>query len=86
MNDLIQNISKLHTTELGIERIKKNLQLESKLNDSDVIAFCEEIILDNNTSIYQKGKNWYAVSKNYHCKITVNMHSYTIITAHKIVN
>ncbi|MDE6707073.1 MAG: DUF3781 domain-containing protein [Oscillospiraceae bacterium] len=82
MNDLIQNISKLHTTELGIERIKKNLELET----NDVIAFCKAIILDNHTNIYQKGKNWYAVSENHHCKITVNMHSYTIITAHKLIN
>ncbi|MDE6657468.1 MAG: DUF3781 domain-containing protein [Oscillospiraceae bacterium] len=84
MSDLIRDISKLHTTELGIERMKKNLQLE--LNNTDILAFCKAVILDNHTSIYQKGKNWYAVSENHHCKITINMHSYTIITAHKIIN
>ncbi|MDE6776995.1 MAG: DUF3781 domain-containing protein [Oscillospiraceae bacterium] len=78
MSDLIKNISKLHTTELGIERIKKNLKLE--LND--VIAFCKAVILDNHTSIYQKGKNWYAVSDDY--IITINAHSYTVITVHKV--
>ncbi|MDE5738582.1 MAG: DUF3781 domain-containing protein [Oscillospiraceae bacterium] len=78
MSDLIKNISKLHTTELGIERIKKNLKLE--LND--VIAFCRAVILDNHTSIYQKGKNWYAVSDDY--IITINAHSYTVITVHKV--
>ena len=78
MSDLIKNISKLHTTELSIERIKKNLKLE--LND--VIAFCRAVILDNHTSIYQKGKNWYAVSDDY--IITINAHSYTVITVHKV--
>ncbi|MDE6005322.1 MAG: DUF3781 domain-containing protein, partial [Oscillospiraceae bacterium] len=82
LNNLIKNISKIHTTELGIQRIKKNLKLET----NDVIAFCREIILDSNTGIYQKGKNWYAVSDNYNCKITVNAHSYTIITAHRTKN
>ena len=28
MNDLLENIDKLHTTEMGVERIKKNLQIE----------------------------------------------------------
>jgi hypothetical protein len=30
MNELIQNIGLLHTTELGIERIKRNLGLTHK--------------------------------------------------------
>lgn len=29
MNSLIENIDKLHTTEMGIERIKRNLQIET---------------------------------------------------------
>ena len=28
MNELIDNIDKLHTTEMGIERIKRNLTLD----------------------------------------------------------
>ncbi|MFV0382002.1 MAG: DUF3781 domain-containing protein, partial [Breznakia sp.] len=29
MNDLIVNIEKIHTTELGVARIKKNLKLDT---------------------------------------------------------
>lgn len=42
MNELIENIDKLHTTEMGLERIKRNLSLE----DSDVVQWCRTGILD----------------------------------------
>ena len=77
MNDLIKNINKLHTTEMGVERIKRNLSIET----DDVVSWCKEKILSNDASIERLGKNWYAAVDN--CKITVNAHSYTIITAHK---
>ena len=76
--DLIFNIDKIHTTVLGIERIKKNLSLVV----DDVVIWCKEKILNPEASIITKGKNWYINIDNY--KITVNAHSYTIITAHKI--
>ena len=75
-NDLLNNIEKLHTTELGIMRIKRNLELETK----DVVEWCKNRILKSN-DIYRKGKNWYVGFDN--CIITVNAHSYTIITAHR---
>lgn len=78
MNSLLENIEKLHTTEMGIERIKRNLQIET----DDVVQWCKEQILDKNAAIERIGKNWYATIN--HCKITVNAHSYTIITAHKM--
>ena len=34
---LLENIDKLHTTEIGIDRIKKNLNL----NVADVVTFCK---------------------------------------------
>ncbi len=77
MNDLILNIDKLHTTEMGVERIRRNLSLDV----DDVVDWCKTTILDCNTVIERKGKNWYAQAKG--CIITVNAHSYTIITAHK---
>ena len=77
MDDLIVNIDKLHTTELGIERIKRNLDLDT----ADVVAWCKQLIVSPHCSITRKGKNWYA--KMNDCQITVNAHSYTIITAHK---
>ena len=75
---LLDNISKVHTTEMGIDRIKKNL----KLNTNDVVEFCKNKILDKNCNIYKQGKNWYCEIDNI--KITINSYSYTIIIAHLI--
>ncbi len=77
MNDIIKNIDKIHTTKMGIERLEKNLQIET----SDVVEWCKEKILDKNALLERIGKNWYINIDNY--KITVNAYSYTIITAHK---
>ena len=76
-NELLDNINKIHTTELGILRIKKNLALDT----DNVVDWCTEKIKSENTSITRKGKNWYADTGD--CIITVNAYSYTIITAHK---
>ncbi len=75
---LIQNLNKLHTTEMGIDRIKKNLDLGT----NDVVAWCRKKIRDSKSYIFRKGKNWYVDIEN--CEITVNAYSYTIITAHKL--
>lgn len=73
---LLENIDKIHTTKLGIERIKRNL----KLNTNNVVEYCKEKILDKNTKIKKIGKNYYCEIDNI--IITVNSYSYTIITAH----
>ena len=73
---LLQNIDKIHTTEMGIDRIKKNL----KLNTNNVVELCKNKVLDNNCNIYKQGKNWYCEIDNI--KITINSYTYTIITAH----
>lgn len=75
---LLNNINKIHTTDMGADRIRKNLNI----NEYDVVEFCKNIILDKNCNIYKQGKNWYCQIDNI--KITVNSFSYTIITAHKI--
>ncbi len=75
---LLSSIYKIHTTEMGIDRIKKNL----KLNTNDVVEFWKNKILDKNCNIYKQGKNWYCEIDNI--KITINSYSYTIITAHLI--
>lgn len=76
-NDLLANLDKLHTTEMGIMRIKRNLSLDA----DDVVSWCREKITDPESLIFRKGKNWYINAED--CHITVNAHSYTIITAHK---
>ena len=75
MNDLTENIDKIHTTPLGAERIKRNLGLET----DDAAAWCKEKIKQAD-EIIRKGKNWYVYTNN--AIITVNAHSHTIITAH----
>lgn len=40
--ELIENIGRVHTTDMGIDRIKKNLALE----DVDVVAKCRSMILE----------------------------------------
>lgn len=74
---LISNLDQLHTTDLGAERIQKNLRLDI----ADVVSWCKEKIKAPGSIITQRGKNWYVAVENY--EITVNAHSYTIITAHK---
>lgn len=78
-NELIQNIAKIHTTEMGFERIKRNLKL--KLTNEQILEFCTKKILDSTALIERSGKNWYVRIDGI--IITVNAHSFTIITAHK---
>ena len=75
-NDLLQNLDRLHTTELGILRIKKNLGIET----ADVIDWCKQKIKQSD-DIQKKGKNWYVSFENW--VLTINASSYSIITGHK---
>ena len=75
---LLDNIEKIHTTKLGIDRIKKNL----KLDTDDVVEYCKNKVLDKACNIYKKGKNWYCEIEDI--IITINSYSYMIITAHML--
>jgi hypothetical protein len=75
--DLLANLDKLHTTELGTERIKNNLSLDT----ADVIAWCKRKI-ERANNIIRKGKNWYVYADNI--VLTINAYSFTIITAHLV--
>jgi len=77
MNNLIDNLNNLHTTELGAIRIRKNLDLST----SDVIEWCKEAVVQADL-IRRLGKNYYVYYKG--AAITINAHGYTIITAHRI--
>lgn len=88
MHNLIQNIDKIHTTQMGIVRIKKNTGLfehfyqKSRENIYDeIINFCREVIKNTDTKITVRGKNYYIEHNNIIW--TVNRGSFTIITAHK---
>ena len=73
---LLNNIDKIHSTKMGIDRIKKNLTLDN----NDVIQYCKNKVLDKTCNIYKQGENWYCEIDDI--KITINSYSYTIITAH----
>ena len=74
---VIENIGRIHTTEMGIERIKKNLEL----NNVDVVEYCKEIIKNKKSDVEKKGKNYYVYFEDK--ILTINSSSFTIITAHK---
>lgn len=76
-DELLINLNKLHTTELGVVRIKRNLSLDT----DDVIEWCKTKIRSANAVVTKKGKNWYVNADN--CIITIHAYSYTVITAHK---
>ena len=76
-NDLLLHLDCLHTTEMGVERIKRNLSIHT----DDVVTWCREKIRHPNANILRRGKNYYINIED--CVITVNSQSYTIITAHK---
>jgi hypothetical protein len=75
-SELVKNIGKIHSTKLGIERVKRNLGLEV----DDVENWCRRET-KKALEIGRSGKNWYVHTEV--TVITINAHSYTIITAHK---
>lgn len=48
---LLKSIDKLHTTEMGINRIK-NLKTDA----ADIVEYCRNKILDQNCHINRQGK------------------------------
>ena len=76
-NELLTNLEQLHTTQLGVVRIKRNLSLDTE----DAVGWCKSKIRSADAIITRNGKNWYV--KVDHCVITINAYSYTIITAHR---
>ena len=74
---LLENLDKVHTTEMGVDRIKRNIEVDV----DDIVAYCIDKIKQKNALIERRGKNYYVRVDGI--IITVNASSYTIITAHK---
>ena len=74
---LLENIDKIHTTEMGVGRIQKNLGI-----DDEPVSYCISKLKQDNSQVTKEGKNYYVAVDG--CRITINSSSYTIITAHKI--
>ena len=75
-DELLANIEKIHTTPLGVGRIKKNLKIDS----DNVVKYCIDLIKDERSIVTKNGKNFYVNIDD--TEITVNSSSFTIITAH----
>ena len=75
--ELLNNLDKVHTTEMGVDRIKRNIGVDVE----DSVEYCVDKIKQDNAVIERNGKNYYVTVDGI--IITVNASSYTIITAHK---
>ena len=75
--ELLDNLDKVHTTERGVDRIKRNIGVDVE----DIVKYCIDKIKQENAVIEREGKNYYVTVAGI--IITVNASSYTIITAHK---
>ena len=75
--ELLRNLDKVHTTEMGVDRIKRNIEVDVE----DIVSYCIDKIKQDNAVIEKKGKNYYVNVDGI--IITVNASSYKIITAHK---
>ena len=74
---LIENIDKIHTTEMGVGRIQRNLGI-----DDEPVSYCISKLKKEDSKVKKEGKNYYV--KVDGIIITINSSSFTIITAHKI--
>ena len=74
---LLENVDKIHTTEMGIGRIQKNLGISD-----EPVSYCISKLKQDNAVVTKEGKNYYINVDD--CKITINSSSFTIITAHKV--
>ncbi|WP_407392534.1 DUF3781 domain-containing protein [Methanobrevibacter sp.] len=73
---LLENVDKIHTTEMGVGRIQKNLGI-----DDEPVSYCISKLEKDESVVTKEGKNYYVTVDD--CIITINSRSFTIITAHK---
>lgn len=73
---LLENIDRIHTTEMGVGRIQKNLGITD-----EPVSYCISKLKQENSTVAKEGKNYYVDVDD--CIITINSSSFTIITAHK---
>ena len=73
---LLENVEKIHTTEMGVGRIQKNLEISE-----EPVSYCILKLKQDNSIVRKEGKNYYVDVDD--CTITINSSSFTIITAHK---
>lgn len=72
---LLENVDKIHTTEMGIGRIQRNLGITE-----EPVSYCISKLEKEDSKVTKEGKNYYVEVDG--CIITINSSSFTIITAH----
>ena len=76
--------NKFKNTKMGFIRIKKNLDI-LHLSDNKTEIYLKEIILSTPIeAIKSIGKNHYFKNIKYNAILTINSHTFTIITAKQI--
>ena len=78
-DDLPFDLALLHTTDMGVDRIRRNLGLPG---DADPVAYCRGLIASEGCAVSRQGKNYYCEKGGV--RVTVNAGSLTIITAHMV--
>ena len=73
---LLENVDKIHTTEMGVSRIQRNLGISD-----EPVGYCITKLKKKDSKVKKEGKNYYVDADD--CIITINSSSHTIITAHK---
>lgn len=73
---LLENVDRIHTTEMGVGRIQRNLEISD-----EPVGYCISKLVKEDSIVTKEGKNYYVEVDG--CKITINSSSFTIITAHK---
>jgi len=86
MEELRKNIfQRFRNTELGLQRIKKNLGLEG-FSEIEIVQYCEKIIEQTPIECFKKiGKNYYITSKKNNSILTINSFTMTVITANESI-
>ena len=87
MNETLKaTISKqFRNTTMGFLRIKRNINI-LHLSNKQTESYLEKIILSTPIKdIQTKGKNYYFECIEYNVILTINSHTFTIITAKQIV-
>ena len=80
----IEIAEKFKNTTLGFLRIKRNLDI-LHFSDTETEAYLKKILLSTPlVDIEAKGKNYYFKYFESNAILTVNSHSFTIITAKQI--
>ena len=79
--EIQKRFDEIHTTPMGIDRIKRNLKLTCP--DSAVVGWCKAKIAAPESEFLLKDKNWYITSGN--AVFTLNKYSMTIITAKMVI-